>query len=281
MQPSAPATSAPARLLTAVSLAWVAAGAWAVFAVMSLLVAVDATQGVDDVLQRAAAAVARRASQHASWLRGFSLDVARLGSVPVAAVVLVVVVVAFTLWRRNLWPAVLLGATFVGVGLSVGGLKDLYHRPEPYDRAGALGFSYPSGHTAVAIAVWGGAALLIMLFTARRPSRAATTVAVLSAGVSVVVALAMIARSAHWVSDIIGGAALGIAWLATITVALLVAGWQPARRRRSAETNVPVGATEPVGVDEDERRDHQQDDAPAPAPQGAAHAHGRRHVPLR
>jgi hypothetical protein len=36
---------------------------------------------------------------------------------------------------------------------------------------------------------------------------------------------AMLVRSAHWTSDIVGGAALGTAWLATIAAALVRLGW--------------------------------------------------------
>jgi membrane-associated phospholipid phosphatase len=263
------------------TLAYVAAGAWALFAVTSLLVAIDVTTSGDEAIQRVIARASGDVAARASWLRPASFELARLGSLPVAVVVMAVVCLVFAVWRRTLWPAVVLGTSCLGVALTVGGLKDLYHRAEPYDALGALGFSFPSGHAAIAVAVWGGSALVIMLFLGRAPNRAEALLAVLSLAVALGVGAAMIARSAHWLSDVVGGIAAGVAWLTTVTAAVLVASvWRSARWRRSAEADVAVGAAKPVGVDEDERGDDEEDDAPAPTSQRPGDAHGRRHVPL-
>ena len=248
--PSAAASSVPARLAMARSLAYVAAGAWALFALTSLLVAIDVTTSGDEAIQRVVGSASRDVAAHASWLRPASFELARLGSLTVALGVIIVVASVFLVWRRTLLPAVLLGTSFVCVALSVGGLKDLYNRAEPYDSLGALGFSFPSGHAAIAIAVWGGAALAVILFLGRSPNRAETIVALLALAVALGVGAAMIARSAHWLSDVIGGIALGVAWLTTIAAVLLGAVWRPARWKRSAEADMTVAAAEPVGVGE-------------------------------
>lgn len=246
------ADSVPARPPALRSIVYVAAGAWGVFGLMSLLVAVDATTGVDGWVQHRIASAAPHLLRPAPWLGSTSEAVARLGSLPVAIGLIVAVSAVFAVWRRTLVPAILLGVSFFCVAAAVGGLKDLYHRPEPYDQIGALGFSYPSGHAAVAIAAWGGTAAVVMLFSRRRWSRAELTIAGVCACVALSVGAAMVARSAHWLSDVVGGVALGIGWLATVAVALAVIGWLPATwvRRRSAEADVAVRTAEPVGVDQ-------------------------------
>lgn len=241
----APPTSVPARLAAARSFAYVAVGAWALFAVVSLLVAVDATTSFDDGIQRAVAAAGHAVLTRASWLGAASLEVARLGSIPVAVGVIAAVSVLFAVWRRTLMPAVLLGTSFFFTAATVGGLKDLYHRAEPYDRLGDLGFSFPSGHTAVATVAWGGAALVTVLFVGRGLNRGEAILAVVGLGVALAVPAVMIARSAHWMSDVVGGAALGTAWLTTVAAVLLASVWRPARWRSGQERREGHG----IGID--------------------------------
>lgn len=123
------------------------------------------------------------------------------------AVGTLVVAVAHRSWR----PLVLVvPPVVVSVGLT-GAVKLIVSRPDPTGGV-ASGGSYPSGHMAMAI-VCGG--LLLLLLNGRPPWWAW----VVLTGLVCVMALSLLATTAHWLSDVVGGTFLGIAVIAG-TVAL-------------------------------------------------------------
>ena len=103
--------------------------------------------------------------------------------------------------RWWLWVAVMvLAPIFEGIG------KEIIGRPRPVGRA----FGFPSGHVTAAAAYF---SLVAYLMGQRLKDRAF----VLWTAASVVVALvgiARIAQRAHWPADVLGGAALGLAFAA-------------------------------------------------------------------
>lgn len=202
-------TSGPIR-----GAAWLAAAGWAVFvATLATVAVIDPPTNVDHALQADLAAVGPAVLRHAAWLRTLSAFTARLGSAPLGVAAIAVIGIAYATRRRTLTPALFLTAAYAGAIATVAATKRLLHRPEPYDRIGDLGRSFPSGHSATAVVVWGGLALLIT-FWSRRSTRSRTA----GAGALVVVAVVavtMLVRSAHWISDIVAGLAVGAAWLGT------------------------------------------------------------------
>jgi membrane-associated phospholipid phosphatase len=102
--------------------------------------------------------------------------------------------------RRDLLVA---AGVVVTLAVAVLGLKHAIARPSPYPQPDALAF--PSGHTATALVCAGTAALL----GARRSVAAWAAVA----GLTGLEAGALLVRSAHWVTDIAAGAALGVVLL--------------------------------------------------------------------
>ncbi len=77
--------------------------------------------------------------------------------------------------------------------------------------------SFPSGHAALCVAVYGFLAYLWI-----RSSRSVAEKAVAIALTTVLIMLVSLARvrlGAHWPSDIIAGAALGMAWLTVVIIA--------------------------------------------------------------
>jgi membrane-associated phospholipid phosphatase len=79
--------------------------------------------------------------------------------------------------------------------------------------------SYPSGHTAAAVTLYGALAVLAWTMSRRQWLRiAATALAVL---VPVAVGLSRIYRGMHFPTDVIGGALLGLLWLAASSTVLL------------------------------------------------------------
>jgi membrane-associated phospholipid phosphatase len=122
--------------------------------------------------------------------------------------------------RRHRWSAAAFMLTVVlGQNLLANGVKLLVRRERPPvvpPLAPGTGFSYPSGHTTAAAATY--AALALLLGRGRRwPVR--VWLAVAAIGVTVCVALSRVLLGFHWLTDVIGGAALGLGWFAVCAVA--------------------------------------------------------------
>ncbi|MEX1262890.1 MAG: phosphatase PAP2 family protein [Actinomycetota bacterium] len=140
----------------------------------------------------------------------------------------------FFAFRRNDWhPGLLVGAAFIGVAASTAVLKALFDRPTPVDwAAGDLsGESFPSGHMAQAVAVWGIIAIIVAMDRPRRTGRLLATGAVLMIAGA---AASRLVLGAHWLTDVIAGTALGVFWLA---LAAALAFW--------IRPSEPAGDTEP------------------------------------
>jgi undecaprenyl-diphosphatase len=95
-------------------------------------------------------------------------------------------------------------------------LKPLFDRSRPTEKLLAVdGRSFPSGHAAGAVAFYGAVLVVVM---AHYPSLRRPVALVLSLWVSLVWLSTLYVR-AHWPTDIVAGAAVGLAWL-TICVAV-------------------------------------------------------------
>lgn len=205
-----------------------------------MTVSLDPPTSLDLGLQADVASAAAILLVHSPWLRPASAVVARLGSTPVAVAAIVVVGISYAVRRRTVAPGIFLAASYLGVVLTVAATKQLLHRPEPYDSVGDPGRSFPSGHSATAITVWGGIALVLML-NRTRPMQRRMITGLLT--VVVVMAVTMVARSAHWISDVLAGLAVGAAWL-TIGSAVVEIGHARTRSPvcAAARTSDPRGA---------------------------------------
>ena len=159
-------------------------------------------------------------------------------------IVLVVAVIVLLLFRRR-WDALFIGlvlclelATFLTVNAVVG-------RPRPSGpRLGSLPStsSFPSGHTAAMVALYGGLALLI---SARLRSRIVGFAAWLFAIVAAAaIGLARVYCGMHHPSDVIAGALLGFAVLAVAFVAVRAAQRAPAERE-SLHAPLPLQTRDP------------------------------------
>jgi len=184
------------------------------------------------------------------WVRGSpsALRVLKVvsfaGSPPWLAVV-VVAAVAYVLRRRRVRLAVFLVATTLAGGLIDTVVKIAVDRDRPSldaPVATAHGQSFPSGH-AMSSTIAYGALLLVLLPAlpprARRPAVAGVVVLVAAIGFS------RLALGVHYITDVLGGYALGLAWLAASTAAFSV--WRVERGRKPVE---PLTGLEPeAGAD--------------------------------
>jgi membrane-associated phospholipid phosphatase len=148
-----------------------------------------------------------------------------------------VVVVLLLRWRLGRWyEPVILIAAMAGELLIFLSVTAVVHRPRPHvhrlDIAPPTS-SFPSGHTAAAVALYGGLAILMLWIYGRNP--ATRIAAVVLCCLPVIVGLSRLYRGEHYPTDVLAGALLGGLWLLVVISTLLPRGINPRRaavRRR-------------------------------------------------
>ncbi|HEX4627201.1 MAG TPA: bifunctional DedA family/phosphatase PAP2 family protein [Gemmatimonadales bacterium] len=157
-----------------------------------------------------------------------------LGS-PVTLTVLALAVAARLALGRH-W--ILLGgwvAAFAGGGLLDEALKVVIRRPRPPGAALFLStnpsWSFPSGHAMGSLIGYGMLAYVVLVLWTPPPPRRTRLVIVLGAALVVAaVGLSRLYLGVHYFSDVVGGYAAGLLWLAACISGLEVARRRPARR---------------------------------------------------
>jgi len=151
--------------------------------------------------------------------------------IPVIALALVVVAVDLARTRR-LWAAPFVVAVLGGVELVTLGVKDLVDRARPafVPQAASLGPSFPSGHSSTSAAFYAAAALILTRYAGSRARRVAGMAAV---AIAVAVAGSRVLLDLHWLSDVVGGLALGWGWF---TLCAAVFGGRLLRPTAAVET---------------------------------------------
>jgi undecaprenyl-diphosphatase len=142
--------------------------------------------------------------QEAAKIRGGAVATAIADAVGPSVVLVGLLGVALA-WRAKQWDAVALALVASPATLAVALLlKQIVHRQRP----GGVALLYPSGHVAVAAA----AALTTVLVVRGTPtsSRAKGCVAWVAGLAVVLVAAARLVQTVHYVTDVVGGAALGL-----------------------------------------------------------------------
>ncbi len=145
------------------------------------------------------------------------LALAGLGSVAVLLPLSVLVAAWLALrrcWRTLVyWLAALLFSQ-----LLVALLKVALARPSPFPGDAAQGFeqfSFPSGHSAAGAVIYG---FLAFLLARRQPLSARATAYGTAAAVVTLIGLAHLYLGTHWLSDVLGGICLGLAWVALLAM---------------------------------------------------------------
>jgi undecaprenyl-diphosphatase len=138
--------------------------------------------------------------------------VTRLGGVVVASAVTVVAVAV--LWRASRRAdALFLAAAFVGINVLVPILKAVYERARPDLGTVPLphSYSFPSGHAATAVVLYGALGVLL----AERSSSRLRAVGWLAGAAVLALAIgtSRVLLNVHFVSDVAAGFAVGLAWL--------------------------------------------------------------------
>jgi len=164
--------------------------------------------------------------------------------------------------RRRLAVLGFLLTVVLGQNLIANTVKVLVDRPRPPvpHLAPASGFSFPSGHTAAAAATWAAVALVL---GRGRPVAVKAWLAAGAAVLTVAVASSRVLLGVHWLTDVIGGAALGFGWFVVCSVAFggaLLHFGAPAERVEAEEARLS-------GVQEPRARGAQPMPEPEPSPE--------------
>jgi undecaprenyl-diphosphatase len=148
-----------------------------------------------------------------------------IGSVPVVGI-LFVVVAGYLLYRRHRAEATFLAAAIGGSVALNSVLKLFYQRPRPpLPWATVLpDYSFPSGHSMNSLVFYLAIALIIWARAGRRAGSLAVAIAVVTA---ICVGISRVYLGYHYVSDVVGGFAAGLAWLFVVSISfeLVPATW--------------------------------------------------------
>lgn len=183
--------------------------------------------GVDEDLGRFDVELSAQLSQHASaqQLRIFA-TITDLGDkrflIPLAAAIGVALLVRRRTFLATAWIVATAGGALLNVGL-----KAIFERSRPahlHGFASADGWSFPSGHSSGSFIVYGLLAYLIVLLSAPRYHVPVAAIAMLTI---VCVGFSRVVLQVHYFSDVLGGYAVGAAW-----VAAWIAGLEILRRRQ-------------------------------------------------
>jgi membrane-associated phospholipid phosphatase len=201
---------------------------------------------------------ADNATPTSTWLLGL---VTWLGATVTVLAITVALGALEWLRRRRLAVLAFLVTVVVGQNLIANTVKALVERERPPvpHLAASSGFSFPSGHTAAAAATW---AAVVLVLGRGRPLRVKALLAAGAAVITVAVAASRVLLGVHWLTDVIGGAALGFGWFVVCSVAFggaLLHFGAPAERVEAEEAR--------LSGDQADRPRSQQMPDPEPSPE--------------
>ena len=149
----------------------------------------------------------------ADWLTPVMEAVSALAT-PVSLVVFLLVIVAFAPGKR---PGACAAVNLVLVFALNQALKFAIQRPRPdgFQLAVEQGFSFPSGHSMVAMAFFGLLAWMVWRYEPDRATRIGCVVAF--GAIIVLVGVSRVYLGVHFASDVIAGFCVSLAWLAVYT----------------------------------------------------------------
>ena len=180
-----------------------------------------------------------------AWVRGSDPLVAALKVVsfiggPLWFYLIVGAASVFLFIRKRRRLLFFLLATTLGGGIIDTIVKLAVNRPRPSLEepvATAFGKSFPSGHAMTSTVCYGA---LLLIFLPALPRRWRLPVFALTALLVTAIGFSRLALGVHYISDVLGGFVLGLAWLSAATSAFSI--WREERGRRPVE---PARGLEP------------------------------------
>lgn len=144
----------------------------------------------------------------------YTLDLFRLISLlgfQILCVIAMLVSLFLALKRKWIYLNAWITAWAGGLALNAV-LKPMFARPWPY-----LTYSYPSGHAMFAVIAYGLLAYFVLSEWYSQPARVAVILGTIT--LVLLIGLSRVLVGAHYVSDVLGGFAMGAAWLSVCITA--------------------------------------------------------------
>lgn len=161
------------------------------------------------------------------WLNGLAVEVTAIGSATVLVVFTAVVVTVCT-WRSDRRAAHAIALAWAASTVLAVVTKRWLARPRPTEiphLVDVIGYSYPSGHSLGAAAVYLTSALVLSRRLPRRGQRIATVIAAFA--MVIAIGASRVYLGVHYPTDVLGGFLLGCLW------ALLALAWIRWRERNA------------------------------------------------
>lgn len=138
-----------------------------------------------------------------------------LGDAKFVIAAIIFILVFLTLKKKYVYSialALVAGGSFITSFL----MKDIFARSRPQEHQLVVenGFSFPSGHAIIAIALYG----MLTYFLVKHFQKKYAKMAAVSAGVAVIAAIGVsrVYLGVHWPSDVLGSYVFGGTWLAIL-----------------------------------------------------------------
>ncbi len=204
--------------------------AWAFLAILEDLISNDPMVGFDHI------AFESLQNLRTSWVDAPMIVVTELGGVRVA--IPVIAAVGLVLGMRRRWRTLGYWVSAVAFAQAlVWILKSTLDRPRPIAMYDAVEqFSFPSGHAATSVVLYG---FLAVLLARGRPPAVKWAVALTAVLLIGFVSFSRLYLGAHWLSDVLGSITLGMAWVALLSIAYL---------QHAQSENVPSAALAGVSL---------------------------------
>jgi membrane-associated phospholipid phosphatase len=159
--------------------------------------------------------------EHATpGLTTFFENVTWLGNVPTLGVVVVLTVIV--LWRKRLFEDLVLmvlaavGTEVITIGLKLGFERERPFFPDPL--ATESSYSFPSGHASVSLAVYGTLGFIAARHLRDRRAQIAALVGATT--LALLIGFSRLYLGVHFLTDVVAGFSLGLAWLTLCAVLL-------------------------------------------------------------
>lgn len=157
---------------------------------------------------------------------------------PVWLVAVVAVAAVFLGLRRKRRLLTFALVTTIGGAVIDTAVKSLVGRARPQltdPVASAMGKSFPSGHAMSSTVSYG---VLLLVFLPALPRRLRTPLTIAVGGLVLAIGFSRLALGVHFISDVLGGYMLGLAWLAASTAAFSI--WRQERGRPAVDVREGV-----------------------------------------
>ena len=199
----------PMALLVSATL--LVAGAWLFLGVVEDVVTKDTLVGVDQSLY------ASLRGLRTKWSDDLMVTITEFASAPVMIALIAAMALWFAVRRRfrtlGYWIAAVAFAHVMVVAL-----KYALGRARPETAQGLDEYSFPSGHAAMSMVVYG---FLAFLLGQRKSVSHQTAFALAAFGIASLVGFSRLYLGVHWLSDVIASFGLGIAWMALLAIAYI------------------------------------------------------------